>query len=357
MRLSLPSKGRLAEESLTFLAACGLSVYKPNPRQYEAVIPALPGLTVLFQRPGDIVASVRDGSVDFGITGMDVTAERGGENRALLVLHEALGFGICALTLAVPEEWENVQSVQDLITQSGCLGRPLRVATKYPNLTGRFLMERGIPHTLISAEGTLEAAPAIGYADLIADLVSSGQTLRDNRLRPLPDGVIQPSQATLIANTHSLQSNPEALEAARFLLETIEAHLRAIENLAIFANMRGESAEAIAAHIFSQRTIGGLQGPTISRMIARNNDPNWYDVHIVVRRSQLFQAVNELRAIGGSGVVVAPIAYIFEEEPPRYQAMLAALADKEHPADIEHPADREHPVDIDPQKGGSHAIS
>ena len=93
MRLSLPSKGRLAEDCLDFLKACGLSIYKPNPRQYEATIPALPGLTVLFQRPADIVVSVRDGSVDFGITGIDVIEERRGENGDLLILHEALGFG------------------------------------------------------------------------------------------------------------------------------------------------------------------------------------------------------------------------------------------------------------------------
>jgi len=79
-RISLPSKGRLAEESLALLAACGLAVYKPNPRQYEALIPSLPGLKVLFQRPADIVVSVRDGSVDFGITGLDVVAERRGQH-------------------------------------------------------------------------------------------------------------------------------------------------------------------------------------------------------------------------------------------------------------------------------------
>ncbi|HOU14302.1 MAG TPA: ATP phosphoribosyltransferase, partial [Anaerolineae bacterium] len=66
IRLSLPSKGRLAEDAAAFLAACGLHIYKPNPRQYAATIPALPNVTVLFQRPTDIVVSVRDGSVDFG---------------------------------------------------------------------------------------------------------------------------------------------------------------------------------------------------------------------------------------------------------------------------------------------------
>ena len=76
--MSLPSKGRLYDDCLAFLAGCGLSVYRPNPRQYEATIPALPGLQVLFQRPADIVISVRDGSVDFGITGLDVIEERRG---------------------------------------------------------------------------------------------------------------------------------------------------------------------------------------------------------------------------------------------------------------------------------------
>src|SRR5215213_5990511 len=75
IRLSLPSKGRLELDSLGFLAAAGLRVFKPNPRQYEAAVPAFPDLSVIFQRPGDIVVSVRQGSVDFGITGLDVIEE------------------------------------------------------------------------------------------------------------------------------------------------------------------------------------------------------------------------------------------------------------------------------------------
>jgi ATP phosphoribosyltransferase len=89
--------------------------------------------------------------------------------------------------------------------------------------------------------------------------------------------------------------------------------------------MRGENPQAIAAQIFAQTTIGGLNGPTISQIIHRNGDPNWYALNIIVHRDELFSAISELRAIGGSGVVVAPVTYIFEEEPPRYKAMLAAL--------------------------------
>ena len=325
LRLSIPSKGRLAEETTEFLKACGIDIYKPNPRQYEATIPSIPGLTVLFQRPTDIVISVRNGSVDFGITGLDVLEENRGENGDILILHEALGYGKCSLALAVPESWDSVETVADLRAESESLGHPLKVATKFPELTARFLAKSQIPFSIVSAEGTLEIAPAIGYADMISDLVSSGQTLRDNRLRPLEDGVIQPSQAVLVANKAALKNNPQALAVARQLLEFIEAYLRAHNNLSIFANMRGESPEVIAKKIFAQKTIGGLNGPTISHIIHRDGDPNWYALHIIIHRDELFAAINELRSIGGSGVVVAPVTYIFEEEPPRYKAMLDAL--------------------------------
>jgi ATP phosphoribosyltransferase len=323
--LSLPSKGRLELDSLAFLAAAGLRVLKSNPRQYQAEVPAFPGLSVIFQRPGDIVVSVRQGSVDFGITGLDVIEEKRGPNGAVLIMHDALGFGSCALTLAVPEVWKSVQDLPSLREYSSSLGRPLRVATKFPVLTERFLDNHQIPHSLIAAEGTLETAPTIGYADVISDLVSSGQTLQDNRLRPLPDGVIQRSQAALIANHKTLQTHPEVLEVGRRLLEYIEAHLRAEGNLLVTANMRGESPKEIAQKMFTQTVVGGLQGPTISPVIVRDSTSSWYSVTVVVRRDQLPQAISELRAIGGSGIIVSPVTYIFEEEPPRYKAMLEAL--------------------------------
>jgi ATP phosphoribosyltransferase len=325
IRLSLPSKGRLEMDSLDFLAAAGLRVFKPNPRQYQAEVPAFPDLSVIFQRPGDIVVSARQGSVDFGIAGLDVIEEKRGTNGEILIMHDALGFGFCALTLAIPEAWKTVVDVPSLRAYASSFERPLRVATKFPVLTEGFLDKHQIPHTLIAAEGTLETAPTLGYADVISDLVSSGQTLQDNRLRPLPDGVILRSQAALIANRKALQTRPEALEVGRRLLEYIEAHLRAEGNLLVTANMRGEGPEAIAGKMFTQSVVGGLQGPTISPVIVRDATSKWFSVTVVVRRDQLPQAISELRSIGGSGIIVSPVTYIFEEEPPRYKAMLEAL--------------------------------
>lgn len=325
VRLSLASKGRLSEDSMAFLQACGLSIDKPNPRQYQASIRNLDELMILFQRPGDIVASVRDGSVDFGISGLDVIAEHQGNNGDILILHDALGFGQCNLALAVPENWQDVTDIASLKQYAKKLGQPLRIATKFPNLTQDFLSRQNIAHTLISAEGTLETAPTIGYADMISDLVASGQTLRDNRLRQLSDGVIIKSQAALIANIHALKNNPKALHVARYLLEYFEAYLRARDNLAVFANMRGTSPEEIAKKIFQNTHVSGLQGPTISQVFVQEQNQSWYAVNIIVRRSELFQVISDLRSIGGSGVVVQPVNYIFEEEPPRYNAMLKAL--------------------------------
>ncbi len=328
IRLALPSKGRLAEDALTFLDEAGLRVYKPNPRQFEATIPSLPGLTVLFQRAGDIAVSVRDGSVDFGLTGWDAVCERSGGNGDLLPLHRALGFGYCTLNAIVPQSWEVVHTMSDLKAKSAEFDRPLRVATKYPILTTEFFERHGLNDVrLIDAEGTLEAAPIIGYADLIADLVSTGTTLRDNQLRTLNDGLILESQACLVANRRSLKARPHVLAMARLLLEFIEAHLRAAATVSIFANLRGESPAAIASRMFEQSVIGGLQGPTISPIITREGG-DWHGVHIIVRRDQLTQAIAELRAVGGSGVVVTPVTYIFEEEPAAYRAMLAALDDR-----------------------------
>ncbi len=331
IRLALPSKGILQKGALDFLEKCGLKVFRPNPRQYAATIPNLDGVTVLFQRPGDIVVGVRQGTVDFGISGSDIVAEKGFGSENILVLHDQLGFGPCTLNLAVPEEIP-VRTMSDLAAwaeELGANGRPLRVASKFPNVTGEMLDRHQVgPYKLVSPEGTLEIAPAIGFADAIADLVSSGITLRDNHLRTLEDGLILRSESCLIANRKALQTREDVLHVARTLLEFTEAYLRARNSFQVTANMRGSSAEIIAQRMFEQTSIGGLQGPTISPVFSREMLPDnddWFAVNIIVQKRDVFHAVNELRRIGGSGVIVTPCAYIFEEEPARYRAMLAAI--------------------------------
>src|SRR6266567_9600300 len=114
----------------------------------------------------------------------------------------------CSLVLAVPESWIDVTSVHDLseiAATKHASGRELRVATKYPNLTRQFLYDHGVNYfSLNESSGALEAAPTLGYADLIADITSSGVTLRENRLKTVAGGTILESEACLIANRPGL---------------------------------------------------------------------------------------------------------------------------------------------------------
>ncbi len=330
IRLALASKGRMEEETLAFLDECGLHVTKVNPRQYVAAMPAIPELEVWFQRSADIVRKVRYGDVSLGITGYDSVAEYRGDGDEIVVLHDRLGFGTCELVVAVPDEWEGVNSVRDLAAlalQRAADQAPLRIGTKYERLVTRFLADQGIDaYQLIRAEGALEAGPLMGYADLIVDLTATGVTLRENRLKPIEGGRLLYSEACLIGNRRHLKDRPEALMIAKQLLEFIEAHLRATGYHAIIANIQGESAEAVARKVLSQPELAGLQGPTISRVYLRDPDNHdWYAISIIVRKERLVQAVGQLRAIGGSGVVVTPATYIFEDEPQTYRNLLAEL--------------------------------
>jgi ATP phosphoribosyltransferase len=329
-RLALTSKGRMEIETLEFLGNCGLHVSKLNPRQYIASMPAIPELEIWFQRSADIVGKVRYGDVSLGITGFDSVVEYGRASDEVIVLHDSLGFGGCELVLAVPDEWDAVTSVNDLADlarQRAAEGYPLRVGTKYEKSVARFLTEQGIePNQLIRAEGALEAGPHMGYVDLIADLTATGTTLRENRLKQIEGGTLLTSEACLIGNRNVLKNRPEVLTVAKQLLEFFEAHLRATGFHAIIANIQGRSPEAVAQKVLSQPDLAGLQGPTISSVYLRDSEArDWYAISIIVRKQRLVQAVEQLRAIGGSGVVVTPTTYIFEDEPMTYRKLLTEL--------------------------------
>ncbi|GIK39434.1 MAG: ATP phosphoribosyltransferase [Chloroflexota bacterium] len=329
IRLALPSKGRMEEETRAFLHACGLSVNKVNPRQYIAQIDDIPYLEIWFQRSADVVRKVRDGDVDLGIVGFDMVVEYRGGGDDVVIIHDALGYGQCHLSVAVPEDWTDVHSTRDLaaLAASRQAQRPLRVVSKYERQTTAFLEQHQIkPYRVLHADGALEAAPQMGSADFIVDLVSSGVTLRENRLKQIEGGRLLQSEMVFIGNRTTLTQRPEVLAVARQMLERIEAHLRAVEHETIIANIRGSSPEEVAQKVFSQPDLGGLQGPTISRVYLRDAaDIGWYAITIVVRKDRLHQSIEQLRSIGGSGVLVLPITYIFEEEPHRWLKLLDTL--------------------------------
>lgn len=118
------------------------------------------------------------------------------------------------------------------------------------------------------------------------------------------------------------------LDITHEILERLEAHLRASGQLTVTANMRGTSAEEVAERILSQTSLSGLQGPTVSPVFCKRDGrvvTDYYAIVICVPKKLLYKSIQQLRSIGGSGVLVSPLTYIFDEEPPRWRELLSKL--------------------------------
>lgn len=324
--IALPSKGAIADPALAFFDNCGLRVDRPNLRQYTGTIPAIPSMNVLFQRATDVLYKVADGTTTFGVTGLDVVHEHPHEQ--IVIAHPSMGFGRCRLAIAVPEAWIDVDTLDDLAEIAADFRqtkqRNLRIATKFTYLTRRFLHNHGIHHfTLVNAEGAIEAAPTIGYADVIIDLIETGTTLRENHLKPLSDGTLLYSQACLIANRDQLGSDPWAMDALRVMLEHIDAALEGKRYSQVVTNIRCLDLQALASQIVANPVTRGLQGPTIAPIHGIGAD--WHTMTIIVENQHLLSAVEALRALGGAQTTVTPVRYLFREESPSFARVKAQL--------------------------------
>lgn len=334
VRLALPGKGNLEAATLAFLAECGMKVKRSNPRQYLASVGSMPDVEVVFQRAADIPSLVQDGDATLGITGYDILAEHRGQDDDeadeehydddIIVLERKLGYGACRLVVAVPETWIDVRTCADLWHLAGYYftqkGRGLRIATKYPTLTGQFLRRHGITHCkIVSPHGALEAAPLTDTADLIVDLTETGTTLRENRLKLLDDGVVLHSQACLFGNVRLLQQSKAAMRIASMMLELIDARTQAQNRSMLTAHMELENAGEIQ-HIAEQlktqvpgfefrvasfdpgeRTTTGGHGYTIAGVVSLGGST-----------AELLETVAVLRSLGAVHIDVTPLTYRFE---------------------------------------------
>jgi len=334
LRLALPSKG-MEEDTLAFLRGAGLTVDRTNPRQYQARMRGLPTgpVDIVFQRATDIFSEVDQGTVDLGITGYDIVAEHRSEDDDVVLVHGELGYQRCGLVLAVPESWVDVTSVSDLADVAAELrgmGRELRVATKYTNVTRQFFYDRGLTHfSLVEASGAIEAAPSLDTADIICDVTSSGVTLRENRLKTIAGGTVLQSQACLIGNRRSLLTDPARLESTRYVVELIEAALRSRQHVSLTANITGDSADAVARLVTASGAIAGLRGPTVAPVYPKEpggGSESWFALTVVVNESLLLPAVEVLRRAGASDISAIPVRYVFERRSWTFEALRRQLA-------------------------------
>lgn len=283
LRIALPNKGRLADETRDLFEQAGLAVRALSDRALTA---SLGGeFEALFVRAQDIPEFVADGAADAGITGHDLVAESG---RPLAELLD-LGFGRCRLVVAIRDD--------SPVAALGELPDGVRVATVFPRTTEAFFTRNSRPVTLVPMSGAVEIAPHLDLADVIVDLTSTGSTLRTNGLREL--ATIAESSARLVVRP--APGGGRAPGEARVLEELVTALasvLRARDQRYLMANVPRAALEAV------KRVVPGINGPTVIDIL---NGGDFVAVHAVVKAATIYRTIADLKALGAEGILVTRI--------------------------------------------------
>ena len=234
---------------------------------------------LLLVRPSDIPEYVQDGVVDLGITGANLVVEA----EADVVTIAELGFGRCTLEAAVPDDAPH-DAIEAL--------HGLRVATAYPVSTRRLLAERGVDVELVPVSGSVEAAPRLGLADAIVDLVSTGSTITANGLRRI--GLLLSSQAVLIGGAVSIDRRRELVERLDLMLLGVVAARR---RRYVMMNARAEDLPAIRA------VLPSMGAPTVLPLA----DEGQIAVHAAVEADAIWELLPALKDAGASSILVLPV--------------------------------------------------
>jgi len=203
VRLGLPSKGRLMEEACEWFAARGVGVRRTGKaREYAGAVEGAEGVSLVLLSASEIPRELAAGRIHLGVTGQDLVRETipGWAGRVEELM--PMGFGHADLVLAVPRFWVDVETLDDLDAAAAAFravhGSRLRIATKYHNLVRDHLRAHGVAdYRLVDSQGATEGTVANLAAEAIADITSSGETLRANHLKVLSGPPILRSQATL----------------------------------------------------------------------------------------------------------------------------------------------------------------
>ncbi len=285
LKMAIPNKGRLSERSVELLSKAGLDIGEDWGRKLYVNVKGR-DIEVMLVRAQDIPEFVHSGAIDFGITGLDQVEESGYALENLLNLE----FGHCRLSLAVPDG-SSVRSGKDLPDGS-------RIATSFPKITKRFFDSIGKEVDVIVISGAAEIMPYLGVADCIVDLVSTGSTLKMNRLREAE--VLFRSQAAIVTSSKALGEKREAMLE---VTEAIHSVIAAENRKYLMANVPRSMISEV------EKFLPGIGGPTVLE-IAGNGEI--VAVQAVVCYSQLYDAINNLRKIGATGILTLSMERLVE---------------------------------------------
>lgn len=205
LKIGVPSKGRLMQKTFDWFGQRGVNMRQSGAaREYAGAVEGIDGLELVMLSAGEIPRELSAGRIHLGVTGSDLVRDKLVDWRVQVAELAPLGFGQANLIIAVPLVWIDVDTLDDLDAAAAAFrvahGHRLRIATKYHRLVREFLTEQGVAdYQLVDSQGATEGTVRSGSAEVIADITSSGETLRANHLKILSDGLIHQSQATLYA--------------------------------------------------------------------------------------------------------------------------------------------------------------
>lgn len=214
LKLGIPSKGRLMEKTFDWFGQHGLTLRRVgSDREYAAAAEGA-DIELVLLSAGEIPRELAAGRIHLGVTGSDLVREKIPAWEQKVEEVALMGFGHADLILAVPAFWRDVESLDDLDAAAAAFrrahGHRLRIATKYHRLVAEFLRHAGVAdYQLVDSQGATEGTVKNETAEAIADITSTGETLRANHLKILPDGLIHSSQATLF-RARPAEWSPEA---------------------------------------------------------------------------------------------------------------------------------------------------
>jgi len=275
IRIAVPNKGMLAEPAATMLREAGYAQRK-DPRELVLVDPEN-NTEFFFLRPRDIAVYVGEGTVEAGITGRDMLLDSGAPADEIL----PLGFGGSTFRFAAPNG--------AAMTPEDLNGK--RIASSYNGLLNRYLTERGIDARVIRLDGAVESAIRLGVADVIADVVSTGTTLRNAGLETFGDPLLE-SEAVLIR--HNATAETPAFSQFQRRLESV---LVARNYVMMEYDIPTDKLEEAAA------VSPGVDGPTVSPL----HREGWVEVRVMVPRQKAQPIMDELWDVGARAILVTDI--------------------------------------------------
>lgn len=280
LRIAIQAKGRLHDDSLALLSEAEISI-SGSSRTLISRAKGFP-IDVLYLRDDDIPQAVAMGVADIGIVGQNEVGEK--EENVEEVM--ALGFGKCRLSIAVPKH-------SDYNGPSWLNGKS--IATSYPTLLRKWLVENNVEAKIHVITGSVEIAPAVGMADAIFDIVSTGNSLVQNGLSEVEQ--VMHSEAVMICN-------PELSEEKRADLDKLMFRFSSIVNSRgmkyVLMNVPEDNLDEAVA------LLPGLKSPTILPLFEKG----WFSVHAVIRQNELWEKIEHLKEIGAEDILILSLENI-----------------------------------------------